>query len=72
MSTITLKIDTEHLDRIALDDIESILRRAATAAIHERDGFLPIYPYELHLGEEIQGSGGAAARFGFDKNKPKL
>lgn len=72
MSTITIKIDTDNLDEIAMHEIQAILRRSATAAENVRLGVLGSFPYEVVLGETLIGTGGAVAKFGFDKNKPKL
>lgn len=73
MSTITLKIDTEHLDAQAVQDIQAILFRASIAAQRERAGFHVLYPLEVENSELVVGTeNGWAARFGFDKNKPKL
>lgn len=73
MSTITITIDTDHLDRQAAADISDILNRSVHPAEVESVGARQSYPIAVELGEALEGSmGGTVARFGFDKNKPKL
>lgn len=73
MSTITLKIDTEHLDHQAIHEIQSILFRSVQPAIDEREGFTGLYPLDIVGRGAVFGiDNKPTARFGFDKNKPKL
>lgn len=73
MSTITITIDTDHLDPQAVADLGSILRRSIAPAAHETAGLVATYPVEVVMEESLEGwQNGTVARFGFDKNKPRL